>query len=331
MMRKFICAAVLAVASITLGGCATIINGSSQPVEFQSEPTGAEIELVTGLKCSTPCQHSMKRGRDSRVTFTKAGYQPVTVYIQSRTGVIVAGNAVVGGIPGVAVDVLSGASNRLYPDPVYIRLVPMGSSDEPVLLDKDGEVISTVDEYNVRVAEDVIGGLAEQGHFVRHPGGSEVPPVTDQPHLLGSGDKIRVVTFGEERFSGEFLVGGDGNITFPLLGRLPIRGRNVAEVEALIIGRLAPDYLRDPRITVEVVGFRPVYVLGEVARPGEYAYVEGLTLTALVARAGGFSYRANKKNVYITPEGEVTERLVEFLNTTPVRPGDTIRVRQRIF
>ncbi|OYX09211.1 MAG: hypothetical protein B7Z08_06300 [Sphingomonadales bacterium 32-68-7] len=110
-----------------------------------------------------------------------------------------------------------------------------------------------------------------------------------------------------------------------------MRGRNVAEVEALIIGRLAPDYLRDPRITVEVVGFRPVYVLGEVARPGEYAYVEGLTLTALVARAGGFSYRANKKNVYITPEGEVTERLVEFLNTTPVRPGDTIRVRQRIF
>jgi hypothetical protein len=148
-------------------GCATVLNGTSQPVAFQSDPDGAEIELVTGLKCKTPCEYSMKRGDDSRVTFSRDGYQPVTVYIQSRTGGAVVGNLLAGGIIGGVVDASNGASNHLYPDPVYVRLVPVGSTDRPVLLDKKGEVISTVEEYNAKVADDVLEGLAEQGHFPR--------------------------------------------------------------------------------------------------------------------------------------------------------------------
>jgi hypothetical protein len=158
-----------------LSGCATVINGTSQPVGFQSDPTGAEIELVTGLKCITPCEYSMKRGDDSRVTFSKPGYEPVTVYIQSRTGGSIAGNLIAGGIIGGVVDASNGASNHLYPDPVSVRLVPAGSTDKPVLLDKEGQVISTVEEYNALVAEDVLDGLEGQGHFPRGTteGGSE--------------------------------------------------------------------------------------------------------------------------------------------------------------
>jgi hypothetical protein len=152
-----------------LSGCATVLNGTSQPVGFQSDPSGAEIELVTGLKCTTPCEYSMKRGDDSRVTFTKAGYEPVTVYIQSRTGGSVAGNILAGGIIGGVVDASNGASNHLYPDPVSVRLARAGSSEQPVLLDKDGQVIGTVAEYNAKVADDVLDGLEGQGHF---PNGS---------------------------------------------------------------------------------------------------------------------------------------------------------------
>ena len=166
-MKKLICAGALGAASLNLGACATVINGTKQPVEFRSDPSGAEIELVTGLKCETPCEYSMRRGDDSRVTFTKDGYEPVTVYIQSRTGGGVAGNILAGGIIGGVVDASNGASNHLYPDPVYVRLAKIGSGAKPVLLNKNGELISTVDEYNAKVADDVLEGLEEQGLYAK--------------------------------------------------------------------------------------------------------------------------------------------------------------------
>ena len=162
-MKKLLCVAALAASASGLGGCATVMNGTSQPVEFQSDPSGAGIELATGLKCETPCQYSLKRGKDNVVTFTKDGYKPETVYIQSRTGGASVGNVLAGGIIGGIVDGSNGASNHLYPDPVSIRLVPVGSNGQAVLLNKKGEVISTVAEYNAKVADDVNKGLGEQG------------------------------------------------------------------------------------------------------------------------------------------------------------------------
>ena len=164
-MKRLIYVAALCAASANLGACATVLNGTSQPVEFQSSPSGAQAELITGLKCDTPCKYSMKRGHDSQVTISKDGYQPATVYIQSRTGGGVAGNILAGGIIGGVVDASNGAANHLYPDPVYVRLAPVGSTEKAVLLDKKGDVISTVDDYNEKVADDVRKGLEEQGLF----------------------------------------------------------------------------------------------------------------------------------------------------------------------
>ncbi|MFB0611407.1 hypothetical protein [Aurantiacibacter poecillastricola] len=163
-MNKAIAAAVLA-ASFNLAGCATVLNGTSQPVEFQSDPNGAVIELANGMSCETPCQFSMKRGDDDRVIYTLEGYEPVTVYIQSRTGGGIAGNILAGGLIGGVVDASNGASNHLYPDPVFVHMVPLGSTDEALLLDKHGEVVSTVAEYNAEVQADVVEGLAQQGHM----------------------------------------------------------------------------------------------------------------------------------------------------------------------
>ncbi|WP_271077357.1 hypothetical protein [Aurantiacibacter sp. MUD61] len=171
MNLKF--ASAIAIASISLSGCATVLNGTNQPVEFESEPTGATIETLAGQTCTTPCAFEMRRGSDSMVTFTAAGYEPVTIYIQSRTGGSVAGNLLAGGIIGGVVDASNGASNNLYPDPVFIRMAPTGSGEPALLLDKDGEVISTVSEYNAEVAEDVREGIVEQGLYADV---ADVPP-----------------------------------------------------------------------------------------------------------------------------------------------------------
>lgn len=156
---------VAALMSTSLGGCATIMNGTNQPAEFQSEPAGATIELANRLTCETPCKFEMKRGKDSKVVFTRDGYQTAEVYIQSRTGGGTFGNVLAGGIIGGVVDGSNGASNHLYPDPVFVRLVPIGSTDQAVLLNKKGEIISTVAQYNAGVAADVEKGLREQGLY----------------------------------------------------------------------------------------------------------------------------------------------------------------------
>jgi hypothetical protein len=164
-VKKIVSAAALAAASFGVTGCATVMNGTSQPVAFKSDPDGAVIKLATGQTCTTPCQYELKRGKDSMVTFSKEGYQPAKVYIQSRTGGATFGNIIAGGVIGGVVDGSNGASNHLYPSPVYVRLVAVGSTEEPVLLDKKGAVISTVAAYNSKVEADVLQGLEHQGLY----------------------------------------------------------------------------------------------------------------------------------------------------------------------
>lgn len=163
--------AALAAASFAVSGCATVMNGTSQAVAFQSDPDGATIKLVTGPSCTTPCKFEMKRGADSTATYTRAGYKPVEVYIQSRMGGSAFGNILAGGVIGAVVDGTNGSSNRLYPNPVYVRLVPEGSDAEAVLLDKNGKEISTVAAYNAKVADDVLKGLENQGLYAKGQAG----------------------------------------------------------------------------------------------------------------------------------------------------------------
>lgn len=162
-MKKTIAMAALMLAGVSLSGCATVINGTSQDVAFNSQPDGAIVELQTGQNCVTPCTFSMKRGDDAEIRISKPGFQPVSIYVQSRLAGSTFGNIILGGGIGAVVDGSNGASNRLYPNPVYVRLVPVGSSDEAVLLDKDGQVISTVAAHNAEVGEDVRQGIEGQG------------------------------------------------------------------------------------------------------------------------------------------------------------------------
>lgn len=172
-MNKVISTSVISLAALSLGGCATLLNGTHQDLSFLTEPAGAGVVLSSGQSCTSPCEFSLKRGNDLQVDFTMDGYEPAMVYVQSRLGGSTFGNIIAGGGIGAVVDGSNGASNRLYPNPVSVRLAPLGSGAEAVLLDEDGEVIATVAEHNAEVGEDVRDGLVGQGLAPRTDGGTE--------------------------------------------------------------------------------------------------------------------------------------------------------------
>lgn len=150
-------------------------------------------------------------------------------------------------------------------------------------------------------------------------------------YVLGPGDKVRVIVFGEEGLSGEFVVGGAGKVSFPLIGDVAASGLPVQAFQAGLENSLKQGYLKAPRVSVEVLTYRPYYILGEVNKPGEYPYSNGLNVLNSIATAGGFTYRAQTKRVFIRRANESTERPYRLTSGVQVAPGDTIRVTERFF
>jgi len=154
---------------------------------------------------------------------------------------------------------------------------------------------------------------------------------TATAYKLGSSDRLRVTVFGHPDLSGEFEVDGTGSISLPLIGQQKAEGLATTELEQSIATTLASGYILNPRVSVEVINYRPFYILGEVGRPGEYPYTNGLTVQNAVAAAGGFSYRANKKVVYIKSMDSDREIAYDLTPATVVKPGDTLRIGERLF
>lgn len=155
--------------------------------------------------------------------------------------------------------------------------------------------------------------------------------VADQDYRLGSRDKVRIMVYGEPNLSGEFFVSGNGQISFPLIGDVQAANSTVQEFQARLEAALRQGYLKEPRVSVEVLTFRPFYILGEINKPGEYPYSNGLNVLNAVATAGGFTYRAQKKSVRIRRANESEEKTYPLTGDLIVSPGDTIRVTERFF
>lgn len=149
-------------------------------------------------------------------------------------------------------------------------------------------------------------------------------------YRLGAGDRVRVTVFGHEDLSGEFIVGTNGTISFPLVGEIPAQNQSLRQLETAIMERLSPDYLRDPKVAAEVLDYRPFYIIGEVNAPGSYPYVSGMRIVNAVALAGGFTYRAREDDLYIT-RAEGSGEKEDANQSTVVLPGDVIEVPQRFF
>src|SRR5689334_1309868 len=152
-----------------------------------------------------------------------------------------------------------------------------------------------------------------------------------EPYTLDSGDRLRVVVFGQEGLSASYSVDTSGRITMPLIGAVPARGMTPAGLQQAIASRLRNGYVREPHVAVEVELYRPFFILGEVTLPGQYPYVPNMTVETAVAIAGGYTPRAYKQRIEISHQvNGLTEKRVVSPNY-PVSPGDTIKIAERWF
>ena len=157
-------------------------------------------------------------------------------------------------------------------------------------------------------------------------------PAAAQPaYTLDSGDKLRVVVFGQDGITNSYIVGADGNVNLPLVGSVPARGFTTAQLSQMIAERLKQGYVREPHVSVEVEAYRPFFILGEVTTPGQYPYVANMTAETAIAIAGGFSPRADKRKVELTRNAPGQTFKGDVPLSYPVRPGDTIQVKERWF
>ena len=149
-------------------------------------------------------------------------------------------------------------------------------------------------------------------------------------YTLGSGDRLKVVVFGEDDLSGELEVDGTGAIAMPLIGTVQAGGNSVRQLEEQIAVLLSDGYLINPRVSVEVLNYRPFYIIGEVQKPGEYPYRAGMTVINAVGIAGGFTFRADEKDIVISRGGDSAVPSAAGRETI-VNPGDVVRVKERFF
>jgi polysaccharide export outer membrane protein len=157
------------------------------------------------------------------------------------------------------------------------------------------------------------------------------PPNMQWPYTLDSGDRLRVVVFGQDGLTNSFVLDASGQMDMPLIGTVQARGLTVDQLSARIADMLRQGFVRDPHVAVEVEAYRPFFILGEVAQPGQYPYTPNMTVETAVAIAGGFGPRGYKKAVTISRNygGQVYRFQTPI--TAPVRPGDTIQVQERWF
>lgn len=153
----------------------------------------------------------------------------------------------------------------------------------------------------------------------------------NQDYRLDSGDSLRIKVFNQNDLSGDFTITGVGQISFPLIGDINVKDLTAKQVERAIVDRLKPDYLLNPRVSVQVLNYRPFYILGEVKQPKSYPYVDGMTYLNAVAIAGGFTYRAKEDHVVVIRMNDPQKRELKLNMDEKVLPGDVIHVEERFF
>lgn len=149
-------------------------------------------------------------------------------------------------------------------------------------------------------------------------------------YRLGAGDKLRITVYQEDEISGEYEVDSSGNVSLKLVGPVAAIGRSLPELVGIIESKLKDGYLLNPRVAIDVLNYRPFYVLGEVNTPGSYPYVAGITVLKAIALAGGFTFRAKTKEIELIRASDPNKPILVDQNTL-LLPGDIIRIKERFF
>lgn len=175
--------------------------------------------------------------------------------------------------------------------------------------------------------EGVTGKTTQQPVIVQGSSGGGL----NSEYVLGIGDKIKLTVYGEADLSGEYEVSSTGVVSLPLIGTIQAASTTIHAFEQAVSRKLSEGYLRDPRVSAQVINYRPFFILGEVSKPGSYPYVNGMTIINAVALAGGYTYRADKSEVTITRANDPHKQDSSVTEDAIVMPGDVIRVPERFF
>jgi polysaccharide export outer membrane protein len=160
------------------------------------------------------------------------------------------------------------------------------------------------------------------------PAEASAPAAEAAPYRLGPGDKLRVTVFGEPYLSGEFKVNANGTISMALIEPVQLTGLTVAQAQEVLAKELSEGFTGKTKVNIEILEYRPFFIVGEVRNPGSYPYMADMTVLHAIAIAGGYTPRAAKKRVEIQRGGKDGIRAND---TTPVEPGDVITVKERLF
>ncbi len=174
----------------------------------------------------------------------------------------------------------------------------------------------------------LLGGLALLTACAPPP---PIPTSAEAPYPLGPGDRLRIIVFGQNQLGGDFAVDEDGAVSMPLIGRVKVAGLRPAQAERVIAERLGGGIVKEPKVNIDVAHYRPIYVYGEVTRPGAYEPAGNTMVVGAVSLAGGFTYRAKTDNLTVIRAGDPTRAAVPVGETSPVGPGDVIYVPERWF
>jgi polysaccharide biosynthesis/export protein len=157
------------------------------------------------------------------------------------------------------------------------------------------------------------------------------PAMQQPPYTLDSGDRLRIVVFGQDGLTNSYAVDASGHISMPLIGSVAARGATTDQLATAISDKLRDGYIREPHVAVEIEAYRPFFILGEVTQPGQYPYVANMTAETAIAIAGGFGPRASRQSVVLirSINGQQIRTAVPL--SYPLRPGDTINVQERWF
>jgi len=158
-----------------------------------------------------------------------------------------------------------------------------------------------------------------------------IASVADKPYRLQPGEKVRITVYGETGLSGEYQIDPTGFISLPLAGVVKAAGLTENDLQQQLVTLYSKEYLKNPKITVSVSEFRPFYIIGEVEKPGSYAYTSGLNVLSAIAIAGGTTYRASRDRIFIQHPGESGLREYTSSAAIPIMPGDIIQIPRRYF
>ena len=207
---------------------------------------------------------------------------------------------------------------------------PYSPPPRAVAMDSGGGAIGALRSAFAAAPRSVSAPAPAQVAYVE-PMPAAAPVRYDAVYHLDAGDKLRVVVYGQEGLTNSYAIDAGGSITMPLIGSVPARGRTTAGLASEISAKLRNGFIREPSVAVEIESYRPFFILGEVAAPGQYPYVPSMTVESAVAIAGGFSPRARRDRVTVThSDASGTGRFVVPPGTS-ISPGDTVLVGERWF